>query len=262
MAKVKDIEAYFQKLIPSEMKMDFDNVGLLAGCVDDDVKRVLVALDACGRVIDEAVEKDAQLVLTHHPVFFETKAVSDKSIEGKNIIKLIKNGIAAICLHTNLDAVDGGVNDALAKAAGVKVQGRLDNFTMADGREYGIGRYGDLEKPMSMAEYLPVIKKSLDSFGLRYYDAGRPVHKLALCGGAGDNYIEKAALLGCDTLLTSDIKHHRFLEAEARGINLIDGGHFCTENVVIPLLADMLKKGFPQIEVLVSESSGQVARFF
>lgn len=262
MAKVKDIEAYFQKLIPMEMKMDFDNVGLLAGCGDDEVKRVIVALDACGRLIDEAVEKNAQLVLTHHPLFFETKAVTDKSTEGKNIIKLIKNGIAAICLHTNLDAADGGVNDALAAAAGVKVQGRLDNFTLADGREYGIGRYGYLEKPVPMAEYLPFIKKSLGSFGLRYYDADRPVHKLALCGGSGDNYIERASLLGCDTLLTADIKHHRFLEAEARGINLIDGGHFSTENVVIPLLADMLKKGFPEIEVLISESSEQTARFF
>lgn len=262
MVKVKDIEGYFSALVPWEMKMDFDNVGLLAGCGDDEVKRVLIALDACGGVIDEAIEKDAQLILTHHPLFFEIKAINDNSTEGKNIVKLLRNGISAICLHTNLDAVDGGVNDALAAVAGVKVEGRLENFSMADGREYGIGRFGRLEKPVSLAEYLPVLKKALGTAGLRYHDAGRPVHKVALCGGAGDDYIEKAAALDCDTLITSDIKYHRMLLAKELGINLIDGDHFCTENVVVPVLADMVKKGFPQVEVLISERSAQTARFF
>ena len=263
MTRVKDIVAYFAARIPPEMKMDFDNVGLLLGINEATVTRVLVTLDITDEVIDEALELGAQLIFSHHPLFFELKRINDADHTGRKIVKLLRNGVSAFCQHTNLDSVPGGVNDALAEKLGVAVAGYLDgpHFT-ADGGEYGMGRYGSLSSPVEFEDYLCDVKFALNAPGLRYHSAGRPVSKVALCGGSGGNFVEDAVRLGCDTLVTADIKHDRFLAAKELNLNLIDAGHFCTENVVVPVLAEMLKKGFPPLEVIVSKASAPPARFY
>jgi len=263
MAKVREIVDYFEKLVPKEMKMDFDNVGLLAGTMDTDVSRVLIALDISPAVIDEAIACGAQMIISHHPLFFDLKAVNDGSTTGQNIIALISNGISGLCMHTNLDSVKGGVNDALAEALGVETEGWLEGprFT-SEGVEYGVGRYGHIETPMDMDKFLTYVKEKLHTNGLRYHDAGCPVRKVALCGGSGGEYLDAAIEKGCDTLVTADIKYHQFLEARARGLNLIDADHFCTENVVVPVIEKMLKDGFPQIEAKISTVWGQTVKFF
>lgn len=263
MAKVREIADYFEKLVPNEMKMDFDNVGLLAGTLDTEVSRVLIALDISPTVIDEAIEYGAQMIISHHPMFFDLKAVNDGSTAGQNIIRMISNSISGLCMHTNLDSVKGGVNDALAEALGVETEGWLEgpNYT-SGGAEYGMGRYGHIEAPMDMDKFLPYVKEKLRTNGLRYYDAGRPVRRVALCGGSGGEYVGTAIEKGCDTMVTADIKYHQFLEARARGLNLIDADHFCTENVVVPVIERLLKDGFPQIEAKISTAWGQTVKFF
>lgn len=263
MTRVKDIVEYFTARIPPEMKMDFDNVGLLVGINEAAVTRALVALDITDEVVDEALELGAQLILSHHPLFFELKRVNDVDLTGRKIVKLLQNGVSAFCQHTNLDSVPGGVNDALAEKLGVAVAGYLDgpHFT-ADGGEYGMGRYGQLPSPVEFEDYLCDVKFALNAPGLRYHSAGRPVSKVALCGGSGGNFVEDAVRLGCDTLVTADIKHDRFLAAKELNLNLVDADHFCTENVVVPVLADMLKKGFPALEVVVSRASVPPAHFY
>jgi len=263
MSKVRDIVSYFTALIPPEMKMDFDNVGLLVGLNELEVKTAVVALDITDDVIDEAIMANAQIILSHHPMFFELKQVNDESLIGRKIIKMIQNGISGFCQHTNLDCVSGGVNDALADWLGIQVEGFLDgpHFT-SDGAEYGMGRFGHLPSPVDFEDYLCDVKFVLNSGGLRYHNAGRPVCNMALCGGSGGNFVEAAVRLGCDTLVTADVKYHQFLAAKELKINLIDADHFCTENVVVPVLSEMLKKGFPDIEVIVAKSHCQIAKFY
>ncbi len=263
MPKVKDIVSYFTALVPPEMKMDFDNVGLLVGLCEEEITRAIVALDITDDVINEAIRSDAQLILSHHPVFFELRRISDDSLIGKKVIKMLQNGISGFCQHTNLDSVRGGVNDALAEKLGVRVEGFLDgSHKTADGKEYGMGRFGFLPSPVEFEDYLCDVKFVLNSAGVRYHSAGKPVSKVALCGGSGGEYVEKAIALGCDTLVTADVKYNQFLAAKELGLNLIDADHFCTENVVVPVLAGMLKKGFPEIDVLISKSSVQPAKFY
>jgi dinuclear metal center YbgI/SA1388 family protein len=262
MSTVKEIVTYFERVVPPEMKMDFDNVGLLVGINDTEVKTALVALDVTDGVIDEAIACGAQMILSHHPVFFELKQVNDGSPAGRKVTKLLQNGISAFCQHTNLDSVSGGVNDALAATLSVSVKGRLVNQISGGGVEYGMGRYGELANPISLEEFMIFVKSSLCAGGIRYYDAGRLVKKVALCGGSGGEYVETAAKLGCDTLVTADVKYHQFLAAKELGINLLDAGHFCTENVVVPVIADMLKKAFPDVNVLISRTHTQTVRFF
>ena len=263
MPKVRELVSRFTQLVPPEMKMDFDNVGLLVGTNETPVTKALVALDITDEVIDEAIAAGAQIIFSHHPLYFELKQVSDDSLIGAKIVKLLQNNISAFCQHTNLDSVPGGVNDALAQKLGVALEGWLEGPAfLPDGREYGMGRYGTLTAVVPFPDYLARVKTALDANGLRYWDAGHPVHRVALCGGSGGEFVEAAAKLGCDTLVTADVKYHQFLEAKERGLNLIDADHFCTENVVVPVLAAMLKKNFPDVEVEVSKVHMQTAQFY
>lgn len=262
MAKVKEIVSYFEKQVPSDIKMDFDNVGLLAGTLNTDVKTALVALDISDEVIDEAIACGAQIILSHHPIFFDMKQVNDGSLSGKKVLKLLQNGISAFCQHTNLDRASGGVNDALAAKLSVTPAGTLEDLVTGDGTKYGIGRYGCLDNYIELEEFLIFVKSSLGTSGIRYHNAGKKVHKVAVCGGSGGEFVKRTAELGCDTLVTADVKYHQFLDAKELGVNLIDADHFCTENVVVPVLADMLKKGFPDVDVRISEKSVQTVQFF
>lgn len=262
MPKVNEIVAYFESLIPPEMKMDFDNVGLLVGSLETEVDTAVVALDITEEVIEEAVHNGAQIILSHHPLFFELKQINDSSPTGKKILKLLHNNISVFCQHTNLDRVYQGVNDALASKLSVSVEGCLESFRTTDGTEYGMGRYGSLESPLSLPSFLKFVESSLNTTGIRYYDAGKQVEKLALCGGSGGEFVNRAYELACDTLVTADVKYHQFLEAKELGVNILDAGHFCTENVVVPVLADTLKKKFPAINVLISKALQQPVKFY
>ncbi len=264
MKTVKDIFDYLNKLAPVELKMDFDNVGILVGSEKSTVTKCLVALDITDEVIDEAIELGASLIVSHHPVIFnELKSVLDEDLVGRKLIKLIKNDIAAICMHTNLDIAEGGVNDALMSALGGAVSGYLEPCGAdADGKEVGCGRVGTLTEAMQLGDFLGMCKSALNVNGLRYHDAGLRVKKLAVMGGSGGGCIALAKALGCDTYVTSDIKYNGFLDAKELGINLIDADHFCTENVIVPLICEKLSAEYPEISFCVSKKHKQTAQFY
>ena len=255
MTKVSDILHLLSEKAPVEQKLSFDNVGLLVGRASSPVHTVMTALDITDDVILEAIDANADLIVSHHPLFFELKAVSDASWTGERALTLAEHRIAAICMHTNLDAARGGVNDALLAALGASYTGELDDESM-------IGRVGELPAPMPLNDFLSVVKTVLQGNGLRYHDSGKPVHRLAVCGGSGGGEIALAHAAGCDTYVTADIKYDQFLEAKHLGLNLIDADHFCTENVVVPVLRDWILRAFPDIEVLISQTHGQTAQFF
>ncbi len=247
---------------PLEYKMDFDNVGLLVGDESSKVGRILLSLDITSEVVAEAAEQGAELIVSHHPVLFDVKSIRKGDPFTGKIYDLISRGISAICMHTNLDSAAGGVNDALAAAVGLTDIGPLEAAGKDERGFYGIGRVGKLPDPVSMKEYLPRLKSALRSNGLRYYDAGRPVCRVAVGGGSCGSYLGLADSLGCDTFITADVKYDVFLEAKERGINLIDGDHFCTENVVIEPLRKLLRERFPQLEIITSKMHHQTAEFY
>lgn len=263
MVTVNEIFELLNKFAPVERKMDFDNVGFLVGSGEDEVTKILVALDITDEVVQEAIEEKAQLIVSHHPLFFSLKSVSDKDATGRKIVNMLKNDISAICMHTNLDAADGGVNDALACTVGLNDMELLAvEGTDSNGVEYCCGRIGVLRRPTDMASYLETVKKALNTNGLRYYDSGREVNKVAVVGGSGGSYLEQAHNCGCDTIITADVKYDVFLRAKELGMNIIDGDHFCTENVVVPVLRRLLEFTFSDIEIVVSKSHKQTVKFF
>lgn len=264
MTTVADIQKALLNHVPVYMKLDFDNVGHLVGHSDLEVNRVLVALDITLPVIEEARSLGVQLVLSHHPVIFhEMKQVTDGDLTGRKVLALIENRIAAICLHTNLDAVEGGVNDALLAALGIPAGKMIaPHGCHPDGRPFGICRVGELPRAVSLVQFLEDVRTGLSVNGLRYHDAGRLVRRVGCCGGAGASFLETAVQAGCDTFVTGDVKYDQFLDAKAFGINLIDADHFCTEQVVTPVLRNLVLADFPDLEVRISKTHGQTAQFF
>lgn len=254
MPTVQEIFEKLQELAPLSLQLGFDNSGFLVGHGDRPVRRVLTALDITVPVVEEAARLDAELIVSHHPMIFEgLKSVTD-AFPGAKVRLLLEKGLAAVCMHTNLDIAQGGVNDVLIRLLGA------EPLEVLDGE--GCGRIGLLPMARPMADFLSFCKETLQSGGLRYYDAGRPVHRLAVMGGSGGSALADAVQKGCDTYLTADIKYHTFLEAAELGVNLIDADHFCTENPVIPVLARYLQEAFPTLDVRVSQCHRQIVSFY
>ena len=200
-----------------------------------------------------AAELGAELIVSHHPVIFRpAKSVTDGDPDGRVLLALAEHRIAAICAHTNLDAVAGGVNDALAQKLGlVQIEQLHQDGVDGSGRPYGIGRVGSTTGgPMYAPAFAAFVKEALGANGVRYVDARRPVRRVAVGGGACADLLRDALALGCDTFVTADVKYNGFLDAKALGVNLIDAGHYPTEQVVCPVLAKWLAAGFPQVEIL------------
>ena len=247
---------------PEYMKEDWDNVGLLCGHMDAEVTRVLVALDAADWVLREARQRGAQLIVTHHPLIFSpVKSVSDQTDVGKKLLYLIENGIAAINLHTNLDCAPGGVNDTLAAALGLADVRVLDPVGEdAQGRPYGLIRVGNASR-QPLAEFCAHVSERLQCPGLRFADGGKPVSCVAVGGGSCAGEMEKVLAAGCDTFVTADVKYHEFLQAAEKGLNLIDAGHFGTENPVCDVIERVLRESFPELTVLRSQSHKDPTQF-
>lgn len=255
MNTVKEIFEKLCEIAPLELQLEYDNAGFLIGRSDAPVKKALLSLDVTAEVVEEAITRGAQLIVSHHPVVWDAmRSVTDRVPGNGKLLRLLENGIAVISMHTNLDMAKGGVNDVLISLLGAKNEGVFD--------EEGCGRKGSLEKPMPLEDFLSICKEKLNSRGLRYHDAGRPVEHIAVLGGSGGSNLIGAWQAGCDTFVTADVKYSVFLQARELGINLIDGDHFCTENPVVPVLAEKLRAAFPETEFVISELHDQTARFF
>lgn len=247
MPTVNEVYEFLNSFAPVTMKEHWDNVGVLIGRPQEQVRGVLVALEAVETVIDQAIEKNVNLLVTHHPVLFSESKISDAMPEGRRLLKLVENRISVISMHTNLDAAPGGVNDILADLLDIKNTEILHIDGVDDsGRAYGSGRFG-IHDPVSMDDFLKQVKSALGCHGVKYFDAGKPVEKVAVLGGSGGDFLMDVVRCGCDTFLSADLKYNIYLDAQTMGINLIDAGHFATENPVCPVLAQKMAAKFPEL---------------
>ena len=256
MTTVSDILMFLETLAPTDLNMDWDNVGLLCGSKSAPVTKILVALDPFEHVCHEAAARGAELIVTHHPIIFRPLPnVTDETSIGRGLMTLIKNGINAVNAHTNLDCAPGGVNDVLARTLG------LTNVTTVPGDAHGLLRQGEVAQ-QPLEQFLGTVKATLGCDGLRYVNGGKSVRKVAVGGGSCADGMLDALAAGCDTFVTADVKDNQFWDARDLGLNLIDAGHFATENPVIAVLAAALAGHFPEIEVKISESHRDCMKFY
>ena len=263
MTTVSDVLQYVEVLAPRSMKMDWDNVGLLCGSKATPVTKILVALDPFEGVVDEAAAWGAELIVTHHPLIFRPlPSITDETSIGRGILKLCSHGISAINAHTNLDQAPGGVNQVLAETLGLEnIQVIRPKGVTEDGYEWGLLHCGEIAE-QSMEQFLATVKTSLHCDGIRFVTSGKPVRKVAVGGGSCADGMLEALAAGCDTFVTSDVKYNQFWDAHDLGLNLIDAGHFHTENPVVAVLAAKLAARFPEIEVKISETHWDCVKYY
>lgn len=367
MLRCKDIADYIEQLAPTSLAESWDNVGLLVGDNNQEIHKILITLDVTLDVVKEAVEKDVDLIISHHPMIFKPLSkITEDNIMGQMVRTLIKNNIGVYAAHTNLDIARGGLNDLLASklnlinikplkvlheqslkklvvfipegnedrvrdamtgaGAGVignysactyRVEGigtfkpmegtnpfigkqgdleqvkeyRLETIVPAEklnhvvqamieahpyeevaydvypldlkGQAEGIGRIGQLPEPISFKELIDFLKKILQLSHLRYAGTEDAVIKtVALCTGSGAEFISLSAKQKADVYITGDVKYHQAQLAIQEKINLIDAGHYGTENIVVPFLQNYLKDYFSEenIQILSAESNPNILK--
>lgn len=241
---IEKIYEFLNEKFPVNTAADYDNPGLLIGDKTADVKSAVLALDCTRDAIDTAVKNGAKLIITHHPVIFKGL----KSIKKGDIVyTLIENGISVISMHTNLDVAQNGVNDALCSALELQ---KVEAVTGYDGFSF---RVGLLKEEMTSDRFAAYVGSKLDT-AVKYVGE-ETVKKVAVCSGSGSDFLNDSIALGCDALVTSEVKHNLFLSAEESGFTLIDAGHFPTEDVIIEPLKALLEKQFPDVAFISDHTS-------
>lgn len=262
MATIREIYNVLFDFAPADMKLDWDNVGLACGHFDAEVHKILVALDPMPDVFEEAKARSCELVVTHHPLLFQgVKQVNSGTYAGNCLLYLIENGIAAMNLHTNLDCCPGGVNDVLGSEAGTGARRNSpSNGNGPAGSPLRSGAHGNGAGAVSCG--LCVLRQA-GAFlpGVRFADAGKSVRKVAVGGGSCGSEIDAVLAAGCDTFVTADLKYNQFEEAKYRGLNLIDAGHFETENPVCEVLERILREAYPEIPVFRAQKHHDETQF-
>lgn len=246
--KIKEILDFLNTVAPFTEAESYDNPGLIIGSGDTAVTGVCCCLDITHAVIKEAADKGADLIVSHHPVIFGgLRQIPD----WEPSYQLIQKGIAAIAMHTNFDKAKGGVNDTLCELLELESAG-CSEWHDFDG---GFGKYCDIAlefSPKTLAEH---VKEKLMLGGVRYSQKSRSIRRIAVCCGSGVNSdtLKAAHELGCTAIISGDIKHNFWIEADCRGIALIDAGHYGTESHAAHKLAKLITTEFPNIHVFSAE---------
>ena len=242
---VKDIMDCITEIAPLQWQEHYDNAGLQVGDLHAVTTKALIALDLTEELVDEAVAKSCDLIISHHPLIFRgIKQLSPETYIGRAVIKAVKHDIAIISMHTNLDNSYLGVSRVLAERLGLKNLKLLQPSAAAPDL-CGAGMVGEFEMPMEEDAFLDRVADCIGSPCLRHSAlTGRPITKVGLCGGSGSPFMEDALAHHVDAYLTADIKYHDFFVPEGAYL-LVDGGHFETEQFTKLLIKDLIQKKFP-----------------
>lgn len=254
---VQEILTFLEGFAPVELAEHWDNVGLLCGDRQQPVTAVLCALDVTEQAIEEAAARGAELVVAHHPaIFTSVSRVTTDDVTGRVLRAAIKHDIAIICMHTNADSTWGGVNDALASA--LFLTGVVN---MEGGDNRMLGRVGDLPREMQPREFAAYVKECLRAGGVRFCDGGKPIHRVAVGGGACGKMMDDAKAKGADAFVIGDCSYDLMQRAQSIGLTLVDAGHFPTENPIAAVFAEQIVGAFPQLRTMVSERHADCIQF-
>ncbi len=240
---VKELYSRFTERIPEELCEEWDNDGLMC-CADSssEVSRVLCTLDVTEEIVDYAIEQCFDLIISHHPLIFRPiSAVNEDNHTARKVIKLVESGISVFSFHTRADKVDGGVNDLLCDLLGM-----FDTRILSTDL---IGRVGELDEEMTLEDFAYKVKDITGSDAVRYADGYNMVKRVAVVGGDGKDFVDAAIAAGADTYLSGRISYNIMEEASERGINLVEAGHFFTEQPVTSFFRSIVNKADPDIYV-------------
>lgn len=234
-----------ERIAPSELACEWDNVGLLVSPAHTDIRKVLVALDCTAETAAEAADGQYDLLLTHHPQFFKPlRRILSDTPDTAPAYRLIRGGVGHYAAHTNFDAAPGGVNDVLAGLLHMPETERFGEF----------GRIGTLSEPMTLAAFTAWMR---GLFGDSVHTAGNPeatVRRVACVGGSGCSELEAAVAAGADTFLTGECKHSDALRARLLPIAVVAAGHYETEHAALPALIDRLQQSTIDVQYKLAQT--------
>lgn len=242
-----------EELSPSHFAQDWDNVGLLVGRPEKEIRSVYIALDATDEAIAEAAAKGADLVISHHPMIFKgIKQVREDDFIGRRIIKLVQNDMCYFAMHTNFDIM--GMADAAADELKLKDRQVLEKTYEDEISTEGFGRIGTFNKSMTLEECAAFVKECFGISRVRVFgNRDSRVEKAAICPGSGGSMIQAALLGKADVYITGDIDHHEGIDAAARGLAIIDAGHYGIEKIFVPYMKEYLRRELPGLLVYIKE---------
>ena len=248
--KVKDIIAVIEDFAPLSIQEGWDNSGLCVGSPEDEVSSILLGLDCTEKLVDEAIECGADMIVTHHPLIFSgLKKISPDDPIGAAVIKAVRNGISIYAAHTNADKVIAGVSGAMAARLGLIDVEILEE----DGEGTGLGVVGNLPSPLSAEEAIALVK---EQFSLKMMKASAPVEclvtRIAMCGGSGGSLIRSAQKAGAQLYISGDISYHNFFTPE--GFMIMDIGHYESEIEIVDILFSLIRKNFPTFAVRITQN--------
>lgn len=239
--KTRDIINILEKKFPRINAEEWDNVGLLIGNYDKEVKKIQFSLDATLESVQNAISKKVDMLITHHPLIFKAiRNINDQEILGKKIRALIKNDINVYAIHTNLDSSINGLNEYILKKIGIS-KFKILEFNKA--KDCGIGRIFKLDEVKKLEDYIEELKIKLKISNLRVVsnDLGKEIKKVALVNGSAMSYWRKAKNEKVDLFITGDIGYHDALDALENGLSVIDFGHYESEYFFYEILIEELK---------------------
>ena len=247
--KCSEVIVCLEKIAPSSLAETWDNVGLLAGREEKEIRKILLALDPTSEVVEEAVKEGVDLLITHHPLIFSgMKSVTTKDIVGKRIFTLIHQDICYYAMHTNFDVM--GMADAVADELKLEKCQVLDVTFQDEISKEGIGRIGELSRTMSLEECAKYIKEKCKLTSVRVFgDPEKLIDTVALIPGSGKDYIDLAIDMGAQVVITGDIGHHNGLDAVEKGIAVIDAGHYGLEKIFASYMEEVLHRELPNIQI-------------
>lgn len=251
--KIKEIISFLEKKYPLAWQEDFDNSGLQCGNPENEVSGVMVCFEMSDHTIDEALNKGANMVISHHPLMLKSgiRQVSPINRVGRIICRAIENKMVLYSMHTNMDSAPTGVNDLFAKKLNLQNVSVLAPTAL---NEVGLGRVGDLGKPMKTIDFLQWVKEVLGVSVLKYYGSDdKNIRRVAVCGGSGSSLIRDALAAGADAYISGDIKYHDFHLPDHKMI-IADLGHLETEHFVKEIIYNELKENFTNFAVHFCES--------
>ena len=234
-----------------EYQLSWDNSGSQIE-FKENTDSVVLAMDVTDKVIDKALEMDAKLIISHHPMFFSgSKNIIEGTYLGDNIIKLIKNNISVFSYHTSMDVADDGVNDTLFEKLDLK-----NKSILTYEEEKSMGLIGEFERELTLTDLDKFLKEKLQVGKIKYYGReDRNIKKVAILGGSGSDFISQAKEAGVDAYITSDIKYHDGQRAYEDDLILIDVGHFYSERIILPKIKKKLQENFINLDFYIKESS-------
>lgn len=245
----KEVITKIEQSYPKSSALEWDNVGLLVGRDDKEVERIYIALDATDEVIKNAVSKNADLLITHHPMIFAPlRKITNEHFIGNRVVQLLRHDISYYAMHTNYDVL--GMADLAAGMIGLSNDVEMLEVTSEFPKPEGIGRVGLLNRSMTLGSCCQKVKERFGILSVKVFgDLRTTVHRVAISPGSGKIMIKYALQKGADVLITGDIDHHEGIDAVAQGLSIIDAGHYGIEHIFIEDIKAFAAEHFPDIEV-------------